>query len=47
MGRQATFYKGMEMEGAHKNANVFDRSFEDVIDVRDKTLRDFKLRNLT
>ena len=41
MGKPAAFYEGMDMGEAHKNARISDRSFEDVIDVLEETLRDF------
>ena len=43
MGKPAAFYEGMDMEEAHKNSNISDRSFEDVIDVLEETLRDFQV----
>ena len=33
MGQPAAFYQGFAMEEAHKNFNISDRSFENVIDV--------------
>ena len=46
MGKPAAFYEGMDMETAHKNSNISDRSFEDVIDVLEETLRDFEVEEL-
>ena len=46
MGKPAAFYEGMDMEEAHKNFNISDRSFEDVIDVLEETLRDFEVEEL-
>mgnify|MGYP001478230775 CR=1 FL=1 len=43
MGKPAGFYKGMDMEAAHANSNISDRSFEDVIDVLEQSLRDFEV----
>ena len=43
MGKPAAFYEGMDMEAAHQNLNISDRSFEDVIDVLEETLRDFEV----
>ena len=34
------------MEAAHANSNISDRSFEDVIDVLEETLRDFEVEEL-
>ena len=47
MGKPAAFYGGMDMEVAHQNSNISDRSFEDVIDVLEETLRILKLKNWT
>ena len=46
MGKPAAFYEGMDMEAAHQNSNISDRSFEDVIDVLEETLRDFEVEEL-
>ena len=46
MGKPAAFYEGMDMEAAHQNFNIYDRSFEDVIDVLEETLRDFEVEEL-
>ena len=46
MGKPAAFYEGMDMEAAHANVNISDRSFEDVIDVLEETLRDFEVEEL-
>ena len=46
MGKPAAFYEGMDMEAAHANSNISDRSFEDVIDVLEETLRDFEVEEL-
>jgi len=46
MGKPAAFYEGMDMEEAHKSSNISDRSFEDVIDVLEETLRDFEVGEL-
>ena len=46
MGKPAAFYEGMDMGEAHKNARISDRSFEDVIDVLEETLRDFEVEEL-
>ena len=46
MGKPAAFYEGMDMKAAHQNFNVSDRSFEDVIDVLEETLRDFEVEEL-
>ena len=46
MGKPAAFYEGMDMETAHQNYNISDRSFEDVIDVLEETLRDFEVEEL-
>ena len=46
MGKPAAFYEGMDMEEAHKSSNISDRSFEDVIDVLEETLRDFEVEEL-
>ena len=46
MGKPAAFYEGMDMEAAHRNSNISDRSFEDVIDVLEETLRDFEVEEL-
>ena len=46
MGKPAAFYEGMDMEAAHANAHISDRSFEDVIDVLEETLRDFEVEEL-
>ena len=46
MGKPAAFYEGMDMEAAHQNSNISDRSFEDVIDVLEETLRDFQVEEL-
>ena len=46
MGKPAAFYEGMDMEAAHQNANISDRSFEDVIDVLEETLRNFEVEEL-
>ena len=43
MGKPAAFYEGMDMEEAHKRSNISDRSFEDVIDVLEETLKDFQV----
>ena len=43
MGKPAAFYEGMDMEAAHANYNISDRSFEDVIDALEETLRDFQV----
>ena len=43
MGKPAAFYEGMDMEVAHANSNISDRSFEDVIDVLEQSLRDFEV----
>ena len=43
MGKPAAFYEGMDMEAAHQNSNISDRSFEDVIDVLEETLKDFQV----
>ena len=42
MGKPAAFYEGMDME-EHINSNISDRSFEDVIDVLEETLKDFQV----
>ena len=34
------------MEAAHQTSNITDRSFEDVIDVLEETLRDFEVEEL-
>ena len=46
MGKPAAFYEGMDMEAAHQNSNISDRSFEDVIDVLEETLRDFEVEEM-
>ena len=46
MGKPAAFYEGMDMEAAHANSKISDRSFEDVIDVLEETLRDFEVEEL-
>ena len=46
MGKPAAFYEGMDMKVAHANSNISDRSFEDVIDVLEETLRDFEVEEL-
>ena len=46
MGKPAAFYEGMDMEAAHANSNISDRSFEDVIDVLEETLKDFGVEEL-
>ena len=46
MGKPAAFYEGMDMEAAHQNANISDRSFEDVIDVLEERFRDFEVEEL-
>ena len=46
MGKPAAFYEGMDMKAAHQNFNISDRSFEDVIDVLEETLRDFEVEEL-
>ena len=43
MGKPAAFYEGMAMEEAHKSSNISDRSFEDVIEVLEETLKDFQV----
>ena len=43
MGKPAAFYEGMDMEEAHERSNISDRSFEDVIDVLEETLKDFQV----
>ena len=46
MGKPAAFYEGMDMEVAHQNSNISERSFEDVIDVLEETLKDFGVEEL-
>ncbi len=46
MGKPAAFYEGMDMEAAHQNSNISDRSFEKVFDVLEETLRDFEVEEL-
>ena len=46
MGKPAVFYEVMDMETAHQDTNIHDRSFEDVIDVLEETLRDFEVEEL-
>ena len=43
MGKPAAFYEGIEMQTKHKDSNISDRSFEDVIDVLEETLRNFEV----
>ena len=43
MGKPAAFYEGMYMEEAHNSSNISERSFEDVIDVLEDTLKDFQV----
>ena len=33
MGKPSAYYVGLDMETAHKDSNISDRSFQDVIDV--------------
>ena len=46
MGKPAAFYEGMDMVAAHANSRISDRSFGDVIDVLEETLRDFEVEEL-
>ena len=46
-GKPAAFFEGTDMETAHKDSNISDRSFEGVIDVLEETLRVLKLKNWT
>ena len=43
MGKPAAFYEGIDMQTKHKDSNISDRSFEDVFDASEETLRNLEV----